>query len=240
VADYLSNIVLERYGEVEYIEPTAGNGAFMNILPGIKGYDLIPEADNIKQCDVFKNIFTPTQVIVGNPPFGINANLAVAIFNHIASFNVKAICFILPKTFKKVGMHNKLNKKYHLVFEQDLINNAFLLKGQDKHVPCVFQIWEFKKKLRNSIEVEECKWVEFTSKKNADIAVRRAGSKAGQLLNGLQHSEVSTYFLKIKHPFVIKALQLINLDVVEYTAGVRSISKPELCTELNRVMEILI
>ncbi len=240
IADYYSNIVLSRYGtKIHYIEPTAGNGSFMNIFPVITGYDLKPERDDIITCDVFNNIFDTNQVIIGNPPFGMNASLAQAIFNHIASFNVKAICFIVPKTFKKVSMQNKLALNYHLVFEQDLIDNAFTVEGRDKDVPCVFQIWEYRKKERIKIPTANCKYIEFTTKDKATVAVRRAGGKAGQILEGLNHSEVSTYFIKVKDPTVLNVLRVIDLTVVNNTAGVKSISKHELCFEVNKIMEKL-
>jgi len=240
IADYYSNIVLERYGkEVNYVEPTAGNGVFMNILPNITGYDLLPERKDILKMDVFNNSFSREEVIIGNPPFGMNASLAQSIFNHIASFNVKAICFIVPKTFKKVSMHNKLNMHYHCVFEQDLIRNSFIVDGKDKDVPCVFQIWEYKPNKRIKTDISKCPWISFTSKEDADIAIRRAGGKAGKVLVGLDHSESSTYFIKVKNALVKKALNVINLSVVDNTAGVKSISKGELCFEINKIMELL-
>jgi len=241
IADYYSNIILNRYGnKTKYIEPTAGNGSFLSILPNIQGYDLIPEREDIIQMDIFNNTcFDKQTVVVGNPPFGMNASLAQSIFNHIASFNVMAICFIVPKTFKKTSMHNKLNMNYKIVFEQDLIDNAFTVDGKDKNVPCVFQIWEKSNIKRIQEDKEECKWIEFTTKDNADIAVRRAGGKAGKLLIGIDHSESSTYFIKIKNSLVKKAIQLIDLTVVDNTAGVKSISKNELCSEINKIMRIL-
>ena len=239
IADYYSNIVLERYKNARYIEPTAGNGAFMNVLPFITGYDLKPEREDIIEMNVFDNTFDKNDVIVGNPPFGMNASLAQAIFNYIASFEVKAICFIVPKTFKKESMHNKLNLNYKIVFEQDVIDNAFTVDGKNKHVPCVFQIWERTKTKRVIPKKEECNWFKYVSKENADIAVRRAGGKAGKLLEGTNHSESSTYFIKTNNIMVEKAIQLIDLSCVENTAGVRSISKGELCREVNKIMEVL-
>jgi hypothetical protein len=189
--------------------------------------------------DVFDNTFTEDNVIVGNPPFGMNASLAQSIFNHIASFKVKAICFIVPRTFKKASMHNKLDKHYHIVFEQDIVANAFTVEGKDKDVPCVFQIWEYKNKKRTIIEKQDCIYFEFTTREEADLAIRRAGGKAGQLLIGVDHSETSTYFIKSKHPMLSKAIMLIDLSVVDNTAGVKSISKNELCEEVNKVMHLL-
>jgi len=240
VADFYSTVILEKYGKtVQYIEPTAGNGAFMKILPNIKGYDLKPERGDIIQMNIFDNSFSKNDVVVGNPPFGMNSSLAQKIFNHIAKFEVKAICFIVPKTFKKDSMHNKLNTNYHLAFEQDVIKNAFTVDGKNKDVPCVFQIWEYKKSKRELIKQEGCEFIEFTTKENADLAVRRVGGKAGKLLDDLNHSETTTYFIKTNHTMVKKAIQLIDLSCIENTAGVRSISKSELCKEVNKIMEVL-
>ena len=239
IADYYSHIVLEKYGEVDYIEPCAGAGAFMSVLPDVTGFDLIPKRDDIVEMDVFNNTFTKEQVIVSNPPFGMSASLAMKIFNHIASFEVKAICFIVPKSFKKNSTKNKLDSHYHLTFEQDVIDNAFTVEGVNKNVPCVFQIWEYKKTERKKVINEKCKWFDYVTKENANISVRRVGGKAGQILDGIDHSDTTTYFIKTKHKMVKKALQLINLSVVNNTAGVRSISKSELCYEVNKIMEIL-
>jgi hypothetical protein len=240
IADFCSNLVLNRYGpQTKYVEPTAGDGAFMRLFPNIVGYDLYPEKETILQGDVFQTKFDQENVIIGNPPFGMNSSTAIAVFNHIASNNVRAICFVLPKTFKKRSTHNKLNTTYHLVLEQDLPNNAFTVLGKDKHVPVVFQIWEHKTKQRELSENVSCPWLTFTTKDKADIAVRRAGGRAGQILENLDQSPSSTYFIKVKHPIVVYAIRLIDLAVVDYTAGVRSISQHELCEEVNRIMEIL-
>ena len=239
IADKYSNKVLELFGtDVDYIEPTAGNGAFLTILPNIQGYDLIPEREDIIEKDVFKNTsFSTNSVIVGNPPFGMNASLAQAIFNHIASFKVKAICFIVPKTFKKTSMQNKLSLDYSIVYEEDVEDNAFLVEGRDKHVPCVFQVWKLTKCKRVKVPTASCKEIVFTTADKANIAVRRAGGRAGQVLQGLNHSKSSTYFIKATE-IGIEALHKIDLSVVDNTAGVRSISKHELCTEINKVLGV--
>lgn len=239
IADYYSHIVYEMFGDLKYIEPCAGAGAFLKVLPDIKGYDIAPEGEDIEQSDVFELDFNQSQVVVSNPPYGVNSTLAVKIFNRIAEFAVKAICLVVPKTFKKDSIQNQLNLNYHLKFEQDIIKDAFTVEGKSVDVPSVFQIWVYSDKERSVKESEDCKWFEFTTKENADIAVRRAGGKAGQLLEGLDHTESSTYFIKTLHKDVVKAIKLIDKKVVENTAGVKSISKQELICEVNRIMRVL-
>jgi len=240
IADYYSSVVYERYKNQEYIEPCAGNGAFLRVLPNIKGYDILPERADIIQQDVFKSTYTKDQVVVTNPPFGKNSSMAVKVFNHIASYGVKAICVIVPKTFKKVSIQNKLNLNYHIVFEQDIISNAYTENGIDIDVPTVFQIWEKSKKPRKITEIQTTsEYFDFVEKGNHDIAVRRVGGKAGQVVK--DGSESSTYFLKIYEYKVKVALRLFDYNsVVNDTAGVKSISKHELIVGLHNIIKELV
>lgn len=241
VADFYSSIVFERYGDgFVYIDPTAGAGAFLKVIPNSFGFDIKPASPTVKKCDVFDNTFTKNTIIIGNPPFGFGSNMAVKVFNHVANFGVTAIAFILPKTFQKVSVQNRLNRNYHLVFEHEVVANAFLAEETIINVPTIFQIWEYRKSLRRIYPQTDCKWIEFVDKRDADIAIRRVGGRAGQVLDGLNHTESSTYFVKVKHEKVYCALKLIDLSVVEKTSGVKSISRFELCFELNKIMEVLI
>jgi len=145
VTDVVANdLMLCTDKEVTYIEPTAGDGSFMDYLPNVVGYDIEPDRDDIIKLDVFDNKFKATDVIVGNPPFGKNSSLAVKIFNHIAKFNVQAICFIVPRTFKKPSLTNRLSMNYTLHKEVELPKDSFYsLKGEklNADLRCVFQIW---------------------------------------------------------------------------------------------------
>lgn len=241
IADYCSHLVLERYGHsVTYVEPCAGGGAFLGVLPNPVATDIKPEHPEVTQADVFDLKFGPEDVIVSNPPFGMNASLAKRIFNHIASQGPKAICFVVPRTFRKESTHSQLHLGYSVVLDVDLPDNSFTLDGEDYDVPCVFQIWERTKKPRVPKEPESCKWLEFVRQKDADVAVRRAGGKAGRVLEGTSHSASSTYFIRLKHPMVLKALKLMDIGrYVNNTAGVRSIAKSEVISEVNRIMEVL-
>jgi len=243
IADFVSNVVKDRYGDKQlYLEPSAGTGNFMKgILPNIIGYDLEPKATNIIKKDFFHlQKLNEEVVVIGNPPFGVSSNLAIKFFNHSAyELEAKAIAFIVPMTFKKRSVQNKLSMDYGLVSETVLPINSFIVENGFKNVPCVFQIWERLKKPRKPDDLmRESKWITFVSKQEEyDIAVRRAGSRAGQIVE--DGASASTYFLKVKSNTVIKALQLMDISEVNFTVGIRSISKPELCTALNRVMEVL-
>lgn len=226
------------------VEPSAGNGAFSSGIKNLVGlskwsinmYDLEPQVDFITKANFFDVSLQPNTLVIGNPPFGFSANLAIKFFNHAASFKAVLIAFILPRTFKKDSVKNKLNKHYHLIYEEDCPKNCFLLEGSPYNVPCVFQIWKYLKKERyiNMWQVDN-KWLEFTDQKEAEFCIRRVGGKAGQILEGdpLKYSTTSTYFCKEKIPGVKDVIKNIDFsEIVNSTVGVRSLSKRELHKKL--------
>jgi len=164
------------------IEPSAGDGAFLKKIKIPKiGLDLEPKARGILEGDYLsagrfagaltralslRDKFGDEKIlVVGNPPFGRNSSLAVKFFNYSAEY-CDTIAFIVPKTFKKDSVQNRLNLHFHLVHELSLPPNSFRVAiakprtkfqvyypGYDKQadlvytegpydVPCVWQVWE--------------------------------------------------------------------------------------------------
>ena len=112
VAETCINITYKIIGEnakcYTYIEPSAGSGAFLDLLPlNTLGIDIFPPEERI---DILKMDFlqwnpekSQNIVVIGNPPFGKNASLALKFINHAARF-ASYIAFILPRTFEKQSM----------------------------------------------------------------------------------------------------------------------------------------
>ena len=130
------------------IEPGAGNGSF---IPSIKSrhlnsrfYDIEPEGAEIIQQDYLLLDTTPFAEknvhVIGNPPFGRQSSLAIKFIKKSCKF-ATSVSFILPKSFKKESMRSKFEKHFHLLFEEDVPPNSFLVNGNTHDVPCVFQIW---------------------------------------------------------------------------------------------------
>lgn len=143
------------------IEPSAGNGSFIKNIKRLsinyKFYDLEPEHDEIYKQDFLvldykklKQKYTNIHII-GNPPFGRQASLAIKFIKKCCLF-ANSISFILPKSFKKESMKKYFDKNYHLIHEIDLLENSFLVNGQESDVPCIFQIWKYKDEMRNEVE----------------------------------------------------------------------------------------
>jgi hypothetical protein len=185
------------------IEPSAGNGSFLHKIPKEKctntceivGIDIEPEHDDIRKQDFLK--YTPSSghkdiLVIGNPPFGRVSSLAIKFFNHAATF-ANTIAFIVPRTFRRISVQNKLNMSFHLIYDEEIPLKpcAFTPPMMAK---CCFQIWEKKDILRNSIELplvhSDWEFLSFgpvdqkgqpTPPLGADFAIRAYGGKCGDI-----------------------------------------------------------
>ena len=232
------------------IEPSAGNGAFIKNIKKLstnyKFYDLEPEHIEISKQDFLdldykklKQQFASIHII-GNPPFGRQASLAIKFIKKCCLFS-NTISFILPKSFKKDSMKRHFEKHYHLVHEIDLLENSFLVNGVDSNVPCVFQIWLCKEEIRNDIVKVSPLSFKFVKKTDSpDISFRRVGVNAGTIMKEIDNKSFqSHYFIKFTNNKTInqniEKLKLIKFNF-NNTVGPKSISKPELINEFNKLI----
>ena len=222
------------------IEPSAGNGSFSNLLPDCLAYDLEPEHPNIIQqdffnLDVLKYRFNNQKIlVVGNPPYGKMANLAVKFFNHAATF-ATTIAFIVPICFVKESIHNKLNNLFHLKTNYLLDNEPFMNGDQKTIVPSVFQIWH--KKQIKRIKKHGLKPYGFSFVKpneHYDYVIKRVGMMAGTLNLALKTNIESNYFIKtdiVEFDEIVKKLKFKKYNKMN------SINKQELISQLNQLIK---
>jgi hypothetical protein len=150
IANNCFQILLKTLPRVQsryFIEPSAGNGSFYNLLPENRriGIDLVPAAKEIIKADFLSwrpNIYNRNNsVVVGNPPFGNRSNLAINFFNHSAEM-ASVIAFIVPNQFQKYSVHSKLNKRFSLIKNIQLPEEAFYTPDNKSFsLRSVFQIW---------------------------------------------------------------------------------------------------
>lgn len=229
------------------IEPSAGNGSFINGINELNGihkfYDIEPENELIIKQDFLKLDLdnSKTYHIIGNPPFGRQASMAIKFIKKAATF-AKSISFILPKSFKKDSMKNKIPYDYHLIKEVDLDEDSFVLNDKSYNVPCIFQIWLKRDIKREKITIYEPYKYTFVKKdESPSISFRRVGVNAGKIDTFIEDkSEQSHYFIKFSDELsinsVINELKKINFPH-NNTVGPRSISKQELITRFNQVIQ---
>ncbi len=233
------------------IEPSAGNGSFINSIKSLSNnylfYDLEPEhSEIIKQnfleldTDQFKNKYDKIHMI-GNPPFGRQSSLAIKFIKKACQF-VDTISFILPKSFKKDSLKKHFNNYFYLINEIDLPKNAFYINNDELcDVPCVFQIWEKKNILRDIKEkIKPNKFIFIKNTEKPDISFRRVGVNAGNIDTNITDKSIqSHYFIKFTNNKKIEdnLILLKNLKFThENTVGPRSISKQELIEKFNQLI----
>lgn len=136
----------ETDNEYTYIEPSAGDGSFLKILPENKtlAIDIEPKGENIETADYLN--WTPPlnkkYIVFGNPPFGLRGQLALKFINYSASF-ADYVCFILPQLFESdgKGVPRKRVDGFNLVHSEKLDTNFYEPNKKEVKVNCIFQIW---------------------------------------------------------------------------------------------------
>lgn len=230
---------MESYSLI--IEPSAGAGAFSNLIDGCLALDISPESDNIIEQDWFTyeraREAGSSILVIGNPPFGVRGNLAIDFINHSAKF-ADRIAFLLPLSFMKENLQEKLDPHLHLNSSLVLPENSFLLKGEIYNVPSVFQIWDYKDSVREKPKTLKPLGFRFVRKSDSpDISVQRIGSNAGKVsVNISDRSEQSHYFIQSTYLSItalVEALNSLEHPHRDYSVGPRSISQRELLKELS-------
>jgi hypothetical protein len=144
--------VIKTYGEnpneFKYIEPSAGNGSFLNVLPSDTiALDIEPRHPSVINADYLN--WYPSEnnsyVIFGNPPFGLRGHTALKFINHSFEF-ADYVCFILPQLFESdgKGVPRKRVKGYNLIHSTKLISDFYEPCGNRIKINTIFQIWSKK------------------------------------------------------------------------------------------------
>jgi hypothetical protein len=181
------------------IEPSAGNGSFFKKIPINKkiGIDISPDDNDIIKQD-FLTYYPDNNIkkilIVGNPPFGKGSSLAIKFFNHAAKWG-NVIAFIIPRTFRRISIQNKLNINFHLILDDDIPINPCSFTP-NMMVKCCFQIWEKKENKREKVKLEtkhkDWQFIGFgpkdekgqpTPPKDVDFVIRAYGGKCGEIID---------------------------------------------------------
>jgi hypothetical protein len=230
------------------VEPSAGNGSFLLKIPSLNriGLDILPEHKDIIKQDFFnyipenkyKNI-----LVIGNPPFGRVSSLAVQFFNHATKF-CNVIAFIVPRTFRRISVHNKLNVYYHLILDEEIPLKPCSF-NPPMSVKCCFQIWEKKNIKREFIKLQTThKDWDFlqngpndekgqpTPPKDADFAIRAYGGNCGEIkkdnLQILRPKSWHWIKCNINKDLLLDRFNKLDYSNCENTARQNSIGKGEL------------
>lgn len=228
-----------------FMEPSAGTGAFTTSLIWngleVTSVDIDPKMAGIIKGDFLKEDLFPDAnnlAVIGNPPFGWAASIAVKFFNRAAE-RAQIIAFIVPRTFRKVSVQDKLDRSFWLIHDEDVPNMAFLRGGKPHDVPCAWQVWEKRDEQREYVPTPDVSHIiRYTDQGSADFGFRRVGWHAGTVLSldtGQVYAESTTFFMQQVNADAKEKLAGVGRrlrDVGSSTIGVRSISKREVALEL--------
>ena len=129
-----------------YIEPSAGQGSFYDLMPEDQrlGLDIDPQHHEVIEQDFLTfNINTAPKnaVTIGNPPFGTVNKLTIQFIN-IASIFSDLIGFIVPSTFHRYFYTKQLTTELHLISRTKLPKDSFYRpNGKPYNIQCDFLIW---------------------------------------------------------------------------------------------------
>lgn len=143
--------IIPDYQEYLFVEPSAGNGAFIGgilNIPRIIAMDIEPMHEGIIKQDYLTWLPDSKEnkiIVFGNPPFGLRGHSALKFINHSAKF-ADYVCFILPQLFESDGKgspRKRVDKGFGLVYSKKIEGGEYSTPDSNKiKINCVFQIWK--------------------------------------------------------------------------------------------------
>lgn len=230
--------------ERTWIEPAGGTGNFIQVLQrfGVSeviSYDIEPHHRNVIRGNFLDQTpSTNNAVSVGNPPFGRNNALSVPFFNHCSKFS-EYICFIVPKSWRKWSVSNRLARNFHLIDDYELSINYVDVEGtqlSNKSVlRTIVQTWERREAARTLMLVEDRGLITRAKPDTADVSLTIFGYSCGTVKTSFERVPNTTQmFLRLGHPRALEALNAVDFSqFYNNTAYTEALSLPEINYLLN-------
>jgi hypothetical protein len=243
--------LIPDFSERVIIEPAGGTGSFVEAArafgaPRVLSVDTYPLHKDVVVGD-FLDWSPPlgpaegTGVTISNPPFGRNNALAVPFFNHAADFS-EYIAFLVPRSWRKWSVQNRLDLNFHLLADDDVDVNyvdatGAALSNQSRLRTC-FQIWQRSDPPREKVIIEDLGFVSRAQAETADLAITTFGYGCGRVHREFDRVPNTTRaFLKVHDPRVHEVID--GLDVAQFarnTAYTEALSMQELNYLLNQAL----
>ena len=251
------------------IEPSAGDGAILSMLPSrAVGYDLSPLATGITRMnwlepvtvdgDADDSMYIPYKaalwgyphrtLVIGNPPFGRQGVLASRFINECSGW-ASTVAFIMPRSFLKDSMMNRIDRRFHVRVMEPVIDDHYRIPStaDTRIVPTIILILDYRDTPRtdhistrlSKLELDMLPF-EFCSREDADYMIVRVGSRSGSL-EDLSHvtdtNAKYNYFIRIRNQdadirgMFTRAMPAFH-RTRSMTTGPRSLSKAEIVRTL--------
>lgn len=169
--------------------------------------------------------------IVGNPPYGKNANLVLLFMNRCASL-CDDIRMVLPKTVRKESFLRRLDPHLHLL--TDTNNGDFIFGAK---ITTCSQHWVIREEIRRINHSKRSHPdFEFVTKEEANVFICRVGVAGLVKTKDYDHYYHEHYFIRAANTKVIE--RLVSLEDTFRTFAKNTVGMPSLSkTELIRIYE---
>ena len=248
LAKSLTNKLTTLIGPLEgktVLEPAGGTGSFVQAAKQagalkIISFDIEPKADGVLRADFLDADLNGLEnaITISNPPFGRNNSLSIPFFNKAAKHS-EVIAFIVPRSWRKWSVLNRLNLDFHLIHDEDLAIDYVDEKGeqvwQKARLNTCFQIWQKQHSPREIIKIADLGLVSKVDPEHADVAITVFGYGCGKVRTKFEPVPNSTVmFLKVHDDRVIPALTKVDFSrFYRNTAYTEALSLQEIRYLLN-------
>ncbi|MDE2386932.1 MAG: hypothetical protein KGL77_04485 [Actinomycetales bacterium] len=223
----LTREVISVVGSLEgrtVLEPAGGTGAFIRAAQAlgaasVVSFDIEPKHTDVVRADFLSQKVRLTDAVaISNPPFGRNNSLSIPFFNKAAD-HAEFICFIVPRSWRKWSVINRLDRRFELVADHDIAMDY--VDDQGTHLSkqlllkTCFQIWRRLPdgKQRPLYKVRDMGLITKVKPEDADIAMRVFGFNCGRVFEQFERKPNSTLmFLKLNDPRVLQVLQTADFE----------------------------
>lgn len=247
LADQLTELMLSKLPNWQtrsFLEPAGGTGSFVDALSrrgvsSILSVDTHPKHPLVAEGNFLE--FDPgvkDLVTISNPPFGRNNALSVPFFNHAAKCS-SHIGFLVPRSWRKWSVTNRLNLNFSLIEDIDVQvvyqdSSGERITGHN-HLRTCFQIWENRDIPRTKIKIPDHGFVRRTSPDLANVAIRVFGYGCGKVYTEFPVKPNTTMlFLAVSEPAVIAVLKGLDYErFASKTAYTKALSLQEINFLLN-------
>lgn len=205
-----------------WLEPAGGSGTFVDAaraagVTDLRSFDIEPRHDDVAHGDFLsQRLAVDGAIAFGNPPFGRNNALSIPFFNHAAR-TCDVIAFIVPRSWRKWSVENRLHPSFHRIDDADLAINYVDAHGKPlsdrSSLRTCVQIWERRGVPRPRRDVVDQGVVEKCPVEEADVALTIFGYSCGVVRTRFPRKPNTTQmYLRLRHPMALEALTAVDFS----------------------------
>jgi predicted RNA methylase len=226
------------------LEPAGGTGAFIEAVQAkgvarVISFDIEPLHELVSLGDFLEQEIKESNLItISNPPFGRNNSLSIPFFNQAAKVS-DAICFIVPRSWRKWSVTNRLDLGFELALDLDIdidyVDAVGTPISNKNHLATCFQIWKKADAPRSLVRVTDMGIIEKVSPEQADVSLTIFGYGCGKVKTQFEAvANTTQMFLKLNHPKALAALESVDYSkFFKNTAYTEALSLQEINYLLN-------